>query len=273
MQKWIDTFNARDWDAMREASPPTGSWEDRRHSVQLAGGTDFVIESAKARAESGAFASQKLIATAGERIAICHVTLAGGPSDGRFEIDALNVVEADESGRNVRTISLDLDDQRRGFDEAWARWAEIEPEVAGVLDSAKRMMDAINADDIDREAILASYAGADLVVEDHRRTGMGRIEGADTYVDSLLALRELTDRTLLELGAFWPAINRHGGIATVRRYGEISGGGSYESDYLALFLRPGKRINHVELFESEHLDQALARFEELCAERDRPARP
>ena len=49
----------------------------------------------------------------------------------------------------------------------------------------------------------------------------------------------------------------------MRRTGDVAGGGAFESEYLYLFLSRGGRITHVELFELDALDAALARFEEL----------
>ena len=63
--------------------------------------------------------------------------------------------------------------------------------------------DAFNAQD--RARLRALFAD-DLVVEDHRRTGMGRIEGGDAYVDSLAVLWDLAAATRVELGWFWPRV-------------------------------------------------------------------
>jgi hypothetical protein len=59
-----------------------------------------------------------------------------------------------------------------------------------------------------------------------------------------------------------------GALTTVRRTGDVAGGGPFESDYLYLFLHARGRITHVEMFELENLDAGLTRFEELCAGRD-----
>jgi ribosomal protein L40E len=47
----------------------------------------------------------------------------------------------------------------------------------------------------------------------------------------------------------------------------IGDGGAFESDYLFLFVHAQGRQTHIEMFELEDLDAALARFEELCAAR------
>jgi len=105
----------------------------------------------------------------------------------------------------------------------------------------------------------------DLVYADHRRTGLGHLEGPDAFVDSLLALWDLAPLTRVEAGWFWPAYGRHGAVTVVRRSGTLPDGGAFESEYLELFVQAGGRATHLELFELDDLDAALARFEALRA--------
>ena len=51
----------------------------------------------------------------------------------------------------------------------------------------------------------------------------------------------------------------------VRRSGTLPDGGAFESEYLELFVQVGGRATHLELFELDDLDAALARFEALRA--------
>jgi hypothetical protein len=242
--------------------PAAAQWEDRRRFVQLSGDVDMVVASGKARAESGARAELELVAAAGERVAICRVTVSGGPEDGPFESDSLNVIETDESGAAVHVVSMEGDQMRDALGEAWERWSAMNPEIAETLALTARAMDLVNAAQLDRVELRAIYA-EDLIVEDRRHAGMGRLEGVDTYADSLEALGDLTDSSTVVLGAFWGAIGCNGGVCTVRRSGEVAGGGNYESDYLAVVLHVRGRVSRVEFFEIEQLDEALARFEGL----------
>jgi hypothetical protein len=52
-------------------------------------------------------------------------------------------------------------------------------------------------------------------------------------------------------------------MPVLRRTGTVPDGGDFESEYLYLCLTGQGRITHVELFEMNALDKALARFEEL----------
>ena len=104
----------------------------------------------------------------------------------------------------------------------------------------------------------------DVVVEDHRLAGIGRIEGADAYTESVVALWRLAPVTYGEMGWRWPALDRHGAITVVHRTGTVpDGGGDFESEYLYLYVVSQGRIARVELFEMNALDEALSRFEKM----------
>ena len=67
------------------------------------------------------------------------------------------------------------------------------------------------------------------------------------------------------MGWWWPAVSPHGGVSVVHRAGDVpDGGGSFESEYLYLFLMREGRVAYVELYEMDALERALARFRELC---------
>lgn len=70
----------------------------------------------------------------------------------------------------------------------------------------------------------------------------------------------------IEFGGTWPTVDRHAALVPLRRLGRLENGGAFENDDLWLCSAEGGRITHLELFEPEDLDEALARFEELCAE-------
>jgi hypothetical protein len=58
---------------------------------------------------------------------------SGGPSDGRFEIEYLSVVEVDEAGLVTAIVLFGADDARAAQREAWARWAAIDPAAGAVM--------------------------------------------------------------------------------------------------------------------------------------------
>jgi hypothetical protein len=55
----------------------------------------------------------------------------------------------------------------------------------------------------------------------------------------------------------------------MHQHGTVPDGGPFENVFLRLIVADGDRIRHFETFDLADADQALARFEELCAERGR----
>ena len=264
MDGWHAAFNAGvdtgDWDFMRRACAPAMVFEDRRRMVLLSGDCELMIASASERVATGARPEIRLLGTAGDRVAVWRMLWTGGPVDGRFEIEYISVTEVDESGLITSILLLDNDDPRAAQREAWARWAAVDPVAAQWVDVISTVADSYN--DHDTTALRAIYA-EDIVVDDRRRTGFGRIAGPDAYVEAVVALWDLAPDTRVELGWYWPACGQHAAIATLRRSGTIVDGGPFEIDDLILITMSGGMITRIELFEIDALDTALARFEEL----------
>ncbi len=251
-ERWQAAFNARDWDALRAGYAPDVKWEDRRRFFQLAGGLDLALSSMRERAEAGARVERRVMGTAGERVLVQRVLWSGGPADGRFEIEFLAVIEVDESERATAVIVFDPEDTRAAQREAWARWSAIDPVAAPWTAMVGTIADGFNAHD---RAGLRALVSDDVVVEDHGRTGIARIEGAAACIDGITALWGRSPDHRLELGWFWPMIERHGVLLTLRR--------SAERDLLCLCTATGGRMTRLEMFELEDVDSALARLAEL----------
>jgi hypothetical protein len=66
-----------------------------------------------------------------------------------------------------------------------------------------------------------------------------------------------------EWGWVIPAVRSDGAVTVIRRFGTLTDGGAFESEYLSMFLCERGRITHTEMFELDALDAALARFEAL----------
>ena len=240
---------------------PDFVWEDRRPIVGLSGGLDLMLASARERLASGARHQHRtIVGTAGDRVAVGRILWAGGPPDGRFEVEFLAVHEVNEAGLCTALIFFDPDDERAAQREAWARWAAIEPVAAPWVELVNKFTEAWNGHD--RARVRACFAD-DFVLEDHRHAGLGRIEGAEAYVDSIVVLWDLAPDQRLMFGWSWPRVERHGIVVTIRREGTVPDGGPFETEHLTLGLARNGRFTRVEFFEIDALDTALARFEEL----------
>ncbi len=275
MERWQESyrvaFETGDWEAMRETCAPDCVFDDRRRMALLSGGLDLMIASAAERVAVGARPRVEDIGTAGDRVVLQKLLWSGGPADGPFEIEYLGVVECDEGGLCSAFVLFDVDDERAVQREAWTRWVAIEPDVSEPLALISGLAERFN--DHDRAGVRALCAD-DLVYHDHRRTGVGRIDGADAAIASIEEYWRLAGDQQLELGWHWPAYGRHGAVTVVRRFGQLPDGGAFESEYLELFAVSNGLAAHLELFELENLERALARFEQLRLSRPRlgPAR-
>ena len=244
-----------DWEALRASCSPELIFEDRQGFARLAGDRELMIASLRERAASGARAERRLIGTAGERVVIMRMLWSGGPSDGRFEIEYLSVVEVDATGLVAAIILFAADDTRGAQRDAWARWAAVDPTVAEPTSVYGAVLDAAN--DRDAARYHALFADA-LVIEDHRY-GI-RIEGLDAYAEQVALLWQHAPDSRIDGGWFWPAVARHGAVTVTRRLGALA------DEFLWLFSIEHGRIARIEVFGLDAVDAAVARLAELRAD-------
>src|SRR5262249_25001652 len=122
------------------------------------------------------------------------------------------------------------------------------------------LIESFNDHDLVRgRAVVAD----DYVWEDHRRTGVGRIEGASGWVDAVTVFWKLAPDAQFH-AAHMPACERHGFVGAGRMVGTLpEGGGTFEIFTIHVFAVERDRITRHEVFEPEDVDAALARFAEL----------
>jgi ketosteroid isomerase-like protein len=201
--------------------------------------------------------ARTLVATAGDRLALEHRLWTGAADAPDLEVETLNLTEVDAEGRVVATLTFDPDARRAASAEMFERYTRSGAD--GMPPSVIESVRAVNDHDLER---ARAALDDDLVFHDHRRTGLGRIEGADAYIASLAALWELSrDGRIDQL--YELVVAPHGRVAVNRTSGTNAEGGELESVYVALVQFQGGPITGIELFELEDLDVARARFEEL----------
>lgn len=84
-------------------------------------------------------------------------------------------------------VLFDADDGRSARREAWARWAVIELEVAATVWLGADLCDGFDARD---GARVRSLCADDLLYDDRRRTGVGRMAGLEIFeIDDFTAAR------------------------------------------------------------------------------------
>jgi ketosteroid isomerase-like protein len=253
---------ARDWPALRALVSDDFVFDDRSKRALVTGGVELWIESMKQFAGPGTGYERELVATLGERIALDRLAWAGETDDGiRWEADRLRLTEVDAEGRIRASINFDDDDRRAAFDEAHARFVSGEA-VSAPAQTVMLTLDRALARR-DWPTFRACLAD-DLVYRDHRKLGLGTL-GCDELVAAVRVHRDLaTDlRTEKHRLIAW---NRHGCVAVMHQYGTVPGGGPFENVFLRMIVADGDRVRHFETFDVADADQALARFEDLCAD-------
>jgi class 3 adenylate cyclase/tetratricopeptide (TPR) repeat protein len=236
-------FEARDRTALRAALAPAATVDDRRRGV-----TKPTAEAACVR--------RRLAGTAGERVEVEHIGWTPG-------VDHLLVTEVDTLGCIVAVVILDPADWQAANREAWSRWLARDAVAAAVVGPMVRFIQACN--DHDRAAIRAVLSD-DLVFDDHRRTGQGRLVGATAYMQSLDAVDALAPDVQIDDGPFCLAVEPHGSVGVARIFGTLAGGGTFESHRVNVSTVAGGRVTRLEVFELDDLAAAMARFAALRPE-------
>ncbi|HJQ85102.1 MAG TPA: hypothetical protein VKA21_13545 [Candidatus Binatia bacterium] len=251
-----EVVKARDMDALARLCVPTMVFDDRRRSVLLTGDLDVFL--ASSRVTAGSRIESTLLATAGDRLALSHCRWSD-PAGTKWDLEVLSLDEVDAEGRTVAIIAFDADDRRAAGMEMFERFARSD-EARSIPDAAFEGLRAVNAHDLDR---LRAVLPDDFFMDDHRRTGLGRLD-RETYLASLAALFEQApDMTTENLRTI--AVEPHGFFVLARNFGTLRGGGALESVYLRFTVYQGDRMGRVEMFEPDDLEIARARFEELAS--------
>jgi len=248
-------IEARDWDGLRALLAPGMEYDDRRRGALLHGDVETFVASARIYASNQGRMKRTLLATAGDRHSLTLLRRSGRTPDVEaWELESLSLLELDADGRIARVLAFDPADRSQASAEMFERYARGEG-ASSLSSAALEGIRAMNARDLER---LRASLPSDFVLSDHRRTGLGRIEGPDAFIRSLAALfegsRESTVETLYTLET-----QPHGELAMARMLGTIANGGEFESAYLRIITRDGS----MEFFEPEDLELARSRFEEL----------
>ncbi len=254
--RWWALAQAEDWDAVRELTAGM-VFEDRRRLIRIAGGSELLLADTRHLWDSGWRPTRTLLATAGDRLSLERMLWTLREDGQVSEIEVLKVSEIDADGRIVAYTIFDADDLRAASAELFERWVRLGADA--ILPASIEFFRTWNDHDLGR---MRALLPDDYVFHDHRRTGIGRVEGADAYVASLAALYELGPDVRLHM-LYQVAQAQYGFVSVAHSFGTNAEGGAFEAVFVALSLSRGGRQVGAELFELDDLDAALARFEEL----------
>jgi ketosteroid isomerase-like protein len=247
-------FAARDWDALRGLYAPAMVFDDRRRLIRTAGDREMFLANCRV-VGSGTQLSRTLLATAGDRLALERFLWSGGHQGGQFEIETLTLIEVDAEGVCDAAVIFDPDDRRAAAREMLERYARSEAGRAAMFELARAVLDH----DLER---CGAAIPADFVFHDHRRSRLGRVEGAEAWLAWLATLFEQSPDSITE-PLHYVAGDQHGTLYVGHTFGTLPEGGAFESPFVCLWLYRDGRVVGCELFEPEDLDRARARFEEL----------
>jgi limonene-1,2-epoxide hydrolase len=249
-------FSACDWTAAAEAMAE-GMCDDDRRRVVSAGvrrGRDGVIANLRTAADLGArnIASAG-IATRGDRLALCRLSLAGlGPE--AFHTEVLGVVEVDVDDRIVAHVMFDPDDFDAAVAELDARYLASEAAVhTHTWSLIARTFAAINQKEI-------SPTTPDWVGIDHRH-GIASAPG-----EMIRYIRSVWDVSP-DIKTYAEAVHRLsdlGAVVTHAAHGTSLRGFDAEWRETILFTFEDDLISRCEIFDEADLDTALAKFDELA---------
>jgi ketosteroid isomerase-like protein len=244
--------------ALRTFASDDFVFDDRKRHSLVRGGVEEWLQAVDFYAkETAAVEELRTLATAGERLALQQVVWHETPGDPSFQIENLRITELDAAGKLRAMVLFDRDQRADANEELFERWAASAP--ANMPRAHIECVRGLNAHDLVR--VRAGLCD-DFVLEDHRRTGMGRVEGAENYVASVAAAHELSPDMRMD-AVYSAAAERHGRLALVRVSGTNREGGAFESFYFVLTRYRDEKVAGFEFYEPEDLERALARFEEL----------
>jgi hypothetical protein len=261
----IEAWRARDWVAFRALASPNFTFEDRGRKALVTGDVETWITNASFIPPGSAGSESELLGTAGDRLALGRTLWRGELGGGPVEREHLRLTELDAEGRTRAVLWFDLEDRAAAFEEMHARF--VAGEAGG--DEAQAVIATIFRAFHRRDwEAWQRHLTPDFVLHDRRTLGLGEL-GIDEWLASLRVFVELAPDVNVDVFRIlrW---NRHGAVVTTRSSGTYEGG-PFENPALVLALSRGALIERYELFDIGDAERAaLARFEELCAERTDP---
>ena len=110
------------------------------------------------------------------------------------------------------------------------------------------------------------YLADDFLLRDHRPLGLGALD-RDQWIESLRVIDDLSSSWGGQMVRIihW---NHHGRFDVSRMLGTtLNDAGPFENLFVRVLVTDGDRIRSNDIFDVADADRALARFDELCADR------
>ncbi|OMC26522.1 hypothetical protein A5737_14700 [Mycobacterium colombiense] len=262
----LEAYNRRDLEDFLAKLDADGRTEDRRKGLRACHDGPARRENARAMLETLP-ASWRVelepIAIRDSRFALARLRWRDiDEPDRPVTVELLGVVEVDDDGLIHHTVSCDPEDINGAFAALTERWiASGEVAHPEVIEFAQRLMELNNNHDWDAFSRLT--AGATHM--NHRQLGRRDTQTIADHMPSIRALVALAPDCRLEHTEFL-ALSARGAVGLGIIKGTTADGAAIEIPLIQLILVEGDRITHIEDFDPDQRDVALARFDELTGE-------
>ncbi len=216
-------------EAVRALASEDFVFDDRgRRSLVTGGVAEWMRALAFLTEETRGRPEPQLVATAGDRLALHHVRWRDPSDPSRFESEALRLAELDAAGKLRALVLFDAEDRAVAHTELFERY--VASGADGMPRGVIEYLRGLNEHDLIR---ARTGLCDDFVLDDHRRTGLGRIDGADAYIASVAAAYGLAPDLRVD-PLYTAATAAHGRVALARASGTNTEGGAFESLYTVL---------------------------------------
>jgi DNA-binding SARP family transcriptional activator len=253
VERYVAHFAARDWDGLAKVLADDIRVEDRRRVVNagITQGRDADIANLQAAADAGfTYMASVVIAARGQRLVLARVSGGEGGWSAEFLNETLAVVEINSHDQVAAVVVFEADDFDAAIAELDARY--LAGEAAAHANVLQPVMDTVG--ELNRHQpgpMLGRIAFAD-----HRRVPFGSAENYGRAIEELWIL--------VPDARYWTktvhALDAHGLVSTLVIEGTDAHGNELQWGRTFLFLSDGP---HVEVYEEDGVDAAVAHFEEL----------
>ena len=237
-----------------------GRYEDRRKGLRDEGAADRKFAYAVLSETPTSWRLEiEPVAIRGDRLALSRETFRDTDEvDQPITVELMTLTEVADAELVSYTVFFDPDDINGAIAELTARWiASGEVEHPEVIETVCRLVEAANRRDWD--AVAAANDEATYVT--HRQLASIADTIAD-YLSSFPIMASLMPDLRFEFAEVL-ANSATGLVAHVVLKGTSTEGFAIELPVVQLTLLDGDRITHIETFEPDERDLAVARFEEL----------
>ena len=258
-QFWAE-FAVRDWDAVSALISDHIATEDRRRVVNagIQQDRDVELTNMRALADVGANVEATVFATRGARLALCRIRSSNRDlRHGEFGVEMLNVIEIDTDERIAGGVLFDPDDIDAAYAELDARY--LAGEAAAYANVWSAITRAYAATSI-RELPPTT---PDWVNVDHRS---GPSFASGDFPKYFSAAWDLARDVSIRIDAVHQ-LNDVGAVLSHTARGTSTEGFDAEWREVVLLAFEGKRISRCEIFDEADVETALARFDELHAQK------